>query len=68
MERSRDNEGRKLVMSQRDAFDRILASLHEAVLDDAHWLPTVALIDDACRTKGNMLTFADVRLPRQFGN
>ena len=48
-------------MSERDAFDRILASLHEAMLDDAHWLPTSALIDDACRTKGNMLTFAEVQ-------
>ena len=28
---------------ERDAFDRILASLHEAMLDDAHWLPTSAL-------------------------
>ena len=46
-------------MSERDAFDRILASLHEAMFDDAHWLPTAALIDDACRTKGNMLTFAE---------
>lgn len=46
-------------MNERDAFDRILASLHEAMLDDAHWLPTSALIDDACRTKGNMLTFAE---------
>ena len=36
-----------------------MASLHEAMLDDAHWLPTSALIDDACRTKGNMLTFAE---------
>ena len=46
-------------MSERDAFDRILASLHEAMLDDAHWLPTAALIDDTCRTKGNMSTFAE---------
>ena len=57
--RNPDNEGRKLIMSERDAFDRILASSHEAMLDDAHWLPTSALIDDACRTKGNMLTFAE---------
>ena len=56
---NRDNEGRKLIMSEQDAFDRILASLHEAMLDDAHWLPTFALIDDTCRTKGNFLTFAE---------
>jgi len=48
-------------MSERDAFDRILASLHEATFDDSHWLPTFSLIDDACRTKGNMLTFAEGR-------
>ena len=46
-------------MSEQDAFDRILASLHEAMLDDAHWLPTFALIDDTCRTKGNFLTLAE---------
>ena len=34
-------------MSERDAFDRTLASLHEAMLDDA------------CGTKGNMLTLAE---------
>ena len=48
-------------MSQQDSMDRILASLHEAMHDDAHWLPTSALIDDACRAKGNMLTFAEGR-------
>ena len=46
-------------MSERDAFDRTLASLHEAMLDDAHWSPTAALIDDTCRTKGNILTLAE---------
>ena len=46
-------------MSEQDAFDRTSALLHEAMLDDAHWLPTAALIDDACGTKGNMLTFAE---------
>ena len=42
-------------MSQQDAFDRILASLHEAMLDDSRWPVTSALIDDACRTMGNAL-------------
>ena len=45
----------KAVMSQRDAFDRVLASLYEAPLDDAHWPATAGLIDDACRTSGNGL-------------
>ena len=44
-------------MSQQDAFDRILASLHEACFDDAHWPETSALIDEACRAKGNILSF-----------
>ena len=43
-------------MSQQDRFDRILASLHDATLDDAHWPATAALIDDACGTKGSVLT------------
>ncbi|MCY3831261.1 MAG: LuxR C-terminal-related transcriptional regulator [Rhodospirillaceae bacterium] len=45
-------------MSGRDRFDRILASLHDAVLDDARWPACSALIDEACRTRGNMLSLA----------
>lgn len=50
-------------MTNRTAFDRILASLHDAVLDDACWPACSALIDEACRTKGNMLTFASGQPP-----
>lgn len=39
-------------------FDRILATLHDAVLDDTLWPACSALIDEICRIKGNMLTFA----------
>ena len=42
-------------MTPRDTFDRILMSLHDAMLDDAHWPQTSALIDDACGMKGNAL-------------
>ena len=42
-------------MSQQDRFDRILASLHDATLNDARWPATAGLIDDACGTKGNIL-------------
>ena len=42
-------------MSQQDLFERILASLHEATLDDAHWPATAALIDAACGIEGNEL-------------
>ncbi len=35
-------------MSGHDAFERILASLYDAMLDDVHWPTTTALIDEAC--------------------
>ena len=34
-------------MSEQDAFERILASLYDAMLDDRHWPVTSALIDEA---------------------
>ena len=46
-------------MSQSDAFDRILASLHDAMLDDAHWPTTSALIDDALGATGNGLVVGE---------
>ena len=48
-------------MSQQDAFERVLASLHEAMLDDSLclWDRTSALIDEACRSMGNKLIFHD---------
>ena len=42
-------------MSSIDAFDRILRSLHGAMLDDAHWPAASALIDELCGLKGNGL-------------
>ncbi len=42
-------------MSDQDAFERILASLYDAMLDPAQWQETSALIDEACGTKGNAL-------------
>ena len=42
-------------MSDRDAFDRLLASLHKAALDPDLWPTTSALIDDACGATGNAL-------------
>ena len=42
-------------MSDRDAFERILASLHDAMLDDTLWPHTSALIDEACGLAGNGL-------------
>ena len=42
-------------MSDQDAFERILAALHDAMLDDSRWPATSALIDEACGIQGNAL-------------
>ena len=42
-------------MNPLDAFDQILALLHQAALDDTHWPATAALIDETCGTAGNVL-------------
>ena len=42
-------------MSSLDALDRMLRSLHRAMLDDAHWPAASALIDETCGVKGNGL-------------
>ena len=46
-------------MSDHDTFTRIVASLHEATLDDARWPATSALIDDACGIHGNTLLIGE---------
>lgn len=46
-------------MSQYDTFNRILMSLHQATLSDAHWLDTSTLIDEVCGTMGNGLVVAE---------
>ena len=46
-------------MSDHDAFERILASLHDVMLDDTQWPATAALIDAACGIKGNGLLIAE---------
>ena len=42
-------------MSDQDAFERTLAALHGAMLDDSQWPATSALIDEACGMQGNAL-------------
>ena len=42
-------------MDQQDRFDRIIASLHETMLDESHWRETSALIDDVCGITGTHL-------------
>ena len=46
-------------MSEGEAFERILASLHEAALDRARWSTATALIDDALRAHGSSMVFGD---------
>ena len=46
-------------MNPSDAFHRILESLHEAALDDAHWPTAAALIEEACGCVGNMLVVGE---------
>jgi len=46
-------------MSDQDAFERILASLHEATLDGALWPTTSALIDEACGMLGSALAVGE---------
>ena len=46
-------------MSEREGFERILASLHEAALDPACWPSASALIDEALGTHGNSLACGD---------
>lgn len=48
-------------MSTKDQYDRILLSLHDAMLDDSRWPATATLIDEACQTKGNMIGFGEGR-------
>jgi len=51
----------RIRLSQRDAFERIVASLHRAALDDSHWPATACLISEISRTKGNALVHGEGR-------
>ena len=42
-------------MSASPAFERVLASLYDAMLDDTRWPATSALLDEACGIAGNAL-------------
>ncbi|MCY4478211.1 MAG: hypothetical protein OXC70_09530 [Gammaproteobacteria bacterium] len=46
-------------MNPLDSFDDILALLHRAALDDAHWPAASALIEEASGVKGSVLTVCD---------
>ena len=46
-------------MSDQAAFEHILVSLHDAMLDDACWPAVSGLIDEACGIGGNDLMIAE---------
>ena len=46
-------------MSSQGAFERVVASLHEAAFDDRLWDRASALIDEACRSMGNQVVVRD---------
>ena len=46
-------------MSEGEAFERILASLHEVALDHVHWSTATSLIDDALGAHGSSMVFGD---------
>ena len=46
-------------MSEGEAFERILASLHEVAVDHVHWSTATSLIDDALRAHGSSMVFGD---------
>lgn len=46
-------------MNQRDAFERVVDALNEAMIDDARWPRTSALVDEALGAKGSAMTFGD---------
>ena len=46
-------------MSDQEAFERIVTSLYDAMLDDTRWAAASALIDEACGLTGNGLMVGD---------
>ncbi len=46
-------------MVEQDAFERILGSLYDAMLDGSGWTATSELIDGACDLKGNALAVGE---------
>ena len=53
-------------MSERETFERILASLHEAALDDTRWSSASALIDDALGAHGNCMALCGLHYGEDF--
>ena len=50
---------KETVVSHQDIYERVLGSLHEAMLDEAHWPAVAGFIDEACCVKGNALVVSE---------
>ena len=48
-------------MSEQDVFERILALLHDAALDEDHWTAAAGLISELSQTRSNTLVFSERR-------
>ena len=46
-------------MIRQDEFERIIAALNEAMIDDACWPEVSALVDHVCGTRGNILILSN---------
>ena len=46
-------------MNQHTMYERVLSSLHDAMLDETYWPVTAGLIDDVCRVNGNVLVVGE---------
>ena len=49
-------------MTPEEHFERILTLLHEAALDEVHWLEAARLISEVTQTKSSFLVFSERRL------
>ena len=55
-----------MARSELNAFERILAALHEAALDPARWPGASALIDEVLGTHGNALACGDGEAEKDY--
>lgn len=46
-------------MSAEDSFERTVAELHGAALDDSRWLSAASLVNEACGVRGHALVFGE---------
>ena len=46
-------------MGEQEAFERIVAALHDAMIDDTRWAVASALIDETCGLTGNDLIVSE---------